>query len=65
MTVVVVIVVALIVVALIVVALIVWCVVSVIAAVVFGRVVARAARDARFQQRDFERHSNPQTRTAA
>ncbi|GAA1463346.1 hypothetical protein GCM10009619_41420 [Williamsia maris] len=49
----------------IVVGLFVWCVVSVIAAVVFGRVVARADRDAQLQQRDFERHSNPQTRTAA
>ncbi len=49
----------------IVVAVIVWCVVSVIAALVFGRVVARADRDAELQQRDFERHSNPQTRTAA
>lgn len=43
--------------AVIVVAVIVWCIASVIAAVVFCRVVARADRDAQRQQAGFDRRA--------
>lgn len=43
----------------IVIAVVAWCVASVIVAVVAGRVIARANRDAQLQQRTFERRSVP------